>query len=70
MDEIFAKKAWCSPVAVASSTGLSITSDDASVTSGSEISSSKCISKPFFCNFHRSDILKFISQIKCSFKYH
>lgn len=27
MDEIFSKRAWCSPVAVASSTGLSIKQD-------------------------------------------
>ncbi|KMQ90833.1 trihelix transcription factor gtl1-like protein [Lasius niger] len=35
MDDIFAKKAWCSPVAIASSSGLSIKHTDESSGTGS-----------------------------------
>lgn len=44
MDEIFGKKAWCDPVAVASSTGLSskkTESNDSAVGSDSGCSSSE-----------------------------
>lgn len=58
MDDIFAKKAWCSPVAIASSSGLSIKHTDESSGTGSDTeaesgcvgdeSSGEFLRKPFF----------------------
>lgn len=43
MDKIFCKKAWCKPVAVASSTGLSEKSDNVMTDNASTSGKCQCI---------------------------